>query len=117
MDGNSISVDGVVFYMLEDNLRIVDGVDDSREIGFSKDNVGSILGSVGGIFDSDIDVGMRKSRGIVGIVISYGIKVIKVLDMFDNFEFVFREDISEIVGVYDYFVKVGVFVISFGIFF
>lgn len=115
-DGNSTSVDGVVPHTLEDNSRTVDGVDDSRETGLSKDNVGSTSGSVGGTLDSDTDVGTRKSRGIVGTVTSHGTKVTKVLDTLDNLELVLREDTSETVGVHDHLVKVGVLATSLGTF-
>lgn len=115
-DGNGTSVDSIVPHTLEDDSRTVDGVDDSRETGLSKDNVSGTSGSVGGTLDGDTDVGTRKSRGIVGTVTSHGTKVAKVLDTLDNLELVLGEDTGETIGVHDHLVKVGMLATSFGTF-
>lgn len=86
MDRESTGVERVIAHTLEDDRGTMDGVDDSRK---------TRRGTLGG----DIDVGARRSRGVIGTVTGHGAEMVETMEALDNLVFALREDSSEIVGV------------------
>lgn len=100
-DSDRAGVGRVVAHALEDLAGSEDGIDNDRQTGLGQDNVGSRAGSVRGISDSNTDVGLGKSRGIVDTITSHGSEVAEVLETGNNVVLVLRIDTSETIGLKD----------------
>jgi hypothetical protein len=83
------STNGVVLHPLEDASAGEDSADDDTETWLSKDNVGSAPGRVGSVRDSDTDVGLLKSRGVVDTVSSHTNDVLLLLQSLHDLVLVF----------------------------
>ena len=60
MDGDGTGVDRIVPHALENDTGTANSVNDGGETGFSRDDIGSAMSSIGGTLNGDTNVGVGR---------------------------------------------------------
>ncbi|RUS32167.1 hypothetical protein BC938DRAFT_476126 [Jimgerdemannia flammicorona] len=98
VDGRGDTVKSVGAEALEDGAGGANAVDDRGQTGGEQDDIGSGASSISAAVDSNTDVSLLKSGGIVDTVTSHTNKQTLVLEKLDDAVLVFGNDLGETIS-------------------
>src|SRR5690606_10701064 len=98
-DGDRAGVGGIIAHALENLAGSENGFNNDRKTRFRQDNISSRAGSICSIIDSNTNVGLGQSRGVVDTITSHGGEMTQFLKTGNNVVLMLRVNSSETIGL------------------